>query len=177
MNTRTVFLSIWLLCGVVEAQSISTSRGTDPVHLSVCDVLAKPLVYDGRLVSLTGGVVATEEGEWLKGYGCPGIFSTEGYVWDSIISLEMPGTPFQIHGVDFGYDGKGAAELAPKYKRLRRRLPDRCIAWTYTGLFETRKEWSKMRSGNPRGFGHLNAAPAELILKSVDAVAAVPNCR
>jgi hypothetical protein len=46
------------------------------------------------------------------------------------------------------------------------------IAWTYTGLFETRKEWSKTMNG----FGHLNEAPGELIIKSEEDVAPVPNC-
>jgi hypothetical protein len=145
--------------------------------VAVCDVLADPLQYDGKLIRIRGEVVGTSEGEWLKGSGCPGVLRTDGYVWDSLVSLELPGYPLQIHKVDFEHDFAGDERLAHGYQLLRRELPDQCISWTYTGLFETRKEWSKMSNGKPRGFGHLNAAPGALVIKSADEVRPIPGCK
>jgi hypothetical protein len=172
MNLRILAVFICFVSPVLSAQS----QAAAPRILTVCDVLSKPLFYDGELVRIRGEVVGTDEGTWLKGEECPGVMVTDGYVWSSVISIEFPGTHFQIHPVDFEYDFSLLQRLTPRYKKLRRRLPDRCIAWTYTGMFETRKEWSKMMNGNPRGFGHLGGAPGELIIKSEDDVAPVPNC-
>jgi hypothetical protein len=66
----------------------------------------------------------------------------------------------QIHPVDFEHDLKSFQRLTPRYGQFRQQAPDRCIAWTYTGTFETREVWPKMIDGSPRGFGHLNVAPA-----------------
>jgi hypothetical protein len=155
----------------------SWDAGCLPRTLTVCDILSDALSYDGELVRIRGEIVGTDEGTWYKGEDCPGVLVTEGYVWPSLIAIEAPGNPLQIHSVNFEYDFSGMKRLTPGYKKLRRRMPDRCIAWTYTGVFETRKEWSKMMNGNPRGFGHLNGAPGELIVKSADDVAPAPNCR
>jgi hypothetical protein len=177
MNLRTSAAFICLVRAVLSAQSGPGAQDAAPRTLTVCDVLSKPLSYDGELVRIRGEIVGTDEGTWFKGEECPAVMVTDGYVWGSLISIEFPGSPFQIHPVNFEYDASSVRRLTPRYKKLRRGLPDRCIAWTYTGLFETRKEWSKMMNGNPRGFGHLNGAPGELIIKSVDDVAPALNCR
>ncbi len=99
----------------------------------------------------------------------------------SLISVEVPGNPLQLHSVDFNYDFASQDRLTSKYKQLKRRVSEDCIAWTYTGVFETRQNWTgaEAKTIDPsrlRGFGHLNAAPGQLILKSADDVSAIPNC-
>ena len=132
--------------------------------VAVCDVLADPLRYDGKLIRIRGAVVGTNEGAWLKGFECPGVLKADGYIWDSLISLELPGYALQLHNVDFEHDFAADQQIAQKYQLLlRRKLPDKCVAFTYTGMVETRREWQKMMNGHPRGFGHLNGAPGALI--------------
>ncbi len=101
---------------------------------------------------------------------------TNGYVWDSLIYLAAPGAPLQIHSVSFAYDFKSEERGRHRYKQLLQKLSLDCITWTYVGVFETRKEWSTMMNGAPRGFGHLNGAPGQLITKEVTSVEAVPGC-
>jgi hypothetical protein len=90
--------------------------------------------------------------------------------------------PMRLHSVDFTYDWDARHRLDIKYKRLRKRVPQACLVFTYTGLFETRTDWSasKMRYANGTfkyaGFGHLGGAPAQLLLRSEDDVEAIPNC-
>jgi hypothetical protein len=59
-------------------------------------------------------------------------------------------------------------------------VPEECIIWTYTGLFETRENYPKLTyaKGPPFyiGFGHLNSAPAQLIWKIAEDVNLDPNC-
>jgi len=149
--------------------------------LTVCEILSNPLEYDGQLIRIRDATRGTSEGGWFVGDDCPDVLVTEGHVWPSLISLEVPGNPFQLHAVDFSYDFASQDRLMPKYKQLKRRVSQDCIEWTYTGVFETRRNWDgpEAKTIDPsrlRGFGHANAAPGQLILKSADDVTAIPNC-
>ena len=169
--------------GDVTAQDQAhESAQTKP--LSVCEILAHPLKYDGLLVTIRDRVEGTDEGGWLVGDRCPGVFVTDGYVWPSSISLEMPTIPsnLRLHSVDFTYNWQSSKRVDAKYHRLLRSGPRDCMVFTYTGLFETRRDWSAAKvifpNGTSRviGFGHLNDAPAQLLMKSGDDVSLIPNC-
>ncbi len=63
-------------------------------HLStvvtVCEILSHPLQFNGKTVTIRDSEIGSTKGAWLAGYECPGIFVTEGYVWPSLVTLEMP---------------------------------------------------------------------------------------
>jgi len=155
-----------------------------PQTLTVCQALSAPLKYDGQIVTIRGRSSGTDEGYWVSGDDCPGVITTDGFVWPSAISLAMPTLPLplRLHSVDFTYDWDARHRLDTKYKRLRRRVPRACLVFTYTGLFETRTDWPTHKmvyangTFNYAGFGHLGGAPAQLLLRSEDDVEAVPNC-
>lgn len=179
MIVRTLALSLGLSAALF-AQRAKKESSSLPT-LTVCEILSNPLQHDGQLIRIRDVTKGTNEGAWFVGNQCPDLLVTEGHAWPSLISLEVPGNPFQLHPVDFSYDFASQDRLIPKYKQLKRRLSDDCIAWTYTGVFETRKKWDGAEAktidpGRLRGFGHLNAAPGQLILKSADDVSAIPNC-
>ena len=144
--------------------------------LTVCQVLSNAFLYDGKFIRIRDRVVSTEEGSWLKSDQCPGVFKTDDYVWASMVSIAAPGLPLQIHPVDFEFDAASQRRVDLAHDKLTRSVPEKCIQWTYAGVFETRREWTMMRNGKPRGFGHLNAAPAQLISKSVDGVSPIDGC-
>jgi hypothetical protein len=176
---RTLALSLGLSAALF-AQSGKKETSNLPI-LTVCEILSSPLKYDGRLIQIRDVIRGTDEGSWFVGDQCLDLFVTEGHAWPSLISLEMPGNPLQLHSVDFKYDFASQDRLTSKYKQLKRRVSEDCIAWTYTGVFETRKDWTAAEArtidpGRLRGFGHLNAAPGHLILKSADDVTAIPHC-
>jgi len=56
------------------------------------------------------------------------------------------------------------------------------MTFTYTGLFETRPDWSSAKlhyaNGSWRyvGFGHLGEAPGQRLLRSEDDVTVTPGC-
>jgi hypothetical protein len=155
-----------------------------PPTLTVCDILNTPLRYDGQLVRIRGSIGATDEGSWFVDESCAGILVTEGHVWPSQIALVMPDIRFELrlHSVDFQFDWESERRIEPKYAQLRRTVSDECLSWTYTGLFETRRDWSKAKLIYPNGtwrligFGHLSESPGQLLLKSEDDVAAIPKC-
>jgi hypothetical protein len=176
---RTLGLSLGITAALF-AQGRKKETSNLPI-LSVCEILSNPLKYDGQLLRIRDVIRGTDEGAWFAGEQCPGVFVTEGHVWPSLIFLGVPGNPLQLHSVDFNYDSASQDRLTPKYKQLKRRVSEDCIAWTYAGVFETRKDWTAAEAktidpSRPRGFGHANAAPGEFLVKSADDVSAIPNC-
>jgi hypothetical protein len=164
-------------------QDKAADRKETPL-LAVCDVLSKPLEYDGKLIRIRGIVEATDEGAWLVSADCPGAVVTFMYAWPSEIWLEapMPGKAY-LHPIDFWYDFANELKRNEAYRRLMPPVDPDCLAWTFTGLFETRKDWSKAYATYPNGtskflgFGHRNTSPAELILKSRDGFVEIEGCR
>jgi hypothetical protein len=70
-----------------------------------------------------------------------------------------------------------------------RNLAESCLVYTYVGLFVTRSDWPKSNSDSGgqslfpiipvpyTGFGHLSAAPTQLLAKSVESLNAIPGCQ
>jgi hypothetical protein len=152
--------------------------------LTVCEVLSRPSKYDGKMVRIRDRVFGTEEGAWFVGESCPGIYVSDFKIWPSSIAWTMPtDLTFILHKVDFQFDSEASKAIHEKYRALRRRLPDRCLEYTYTGMFES---WSKQtaKKTDPKGtqyeipgFGHLNESPAQLVLKSADDITPSLNCK
>ena len=174
-----------LLCLVVRSSGAPLLEVPDVV--SVCDLLSHASRYDGRLVHVRDRVEGTDEGRWFVGDECPAVFKTNGdHVWPSSVFLATPSATVvgrtRLHEVDFEYDLAGERRLEPKIEQLRAKFGDRCLAWAYTGVFETRTNWAAAKVEYPNGtlriigFGHGGEAPAQLILKSFDDVSALPTC-
>jgi hypothetical protein len=152
--------------------------------LTVCEVLSHPSEYDGKIVRIRDRVFGTDEGAGFIGESCPGIYVTDGKIWPSQIAWTMPtDLTFILHKVDFQFDWQSGKALNKKYRALRKRVPDRCLEYTYTGMFES---WSKQtakkidlkgRQYEIPGFGHLNESPAQLVLKSADDITPSANCK
>lgn len=184
MTSHWIFRA--LLIGLACTRFAATAQDVRPPMLTVCEALSHPDLYDGRMVHVTGRVVGGNEGAWMEGDGCPRAYQTEGYAWPSVISLQRPSAhpdATHLHATDFVFDLESERTLASKYRKLRRRVAAECVSFTYTGLFETRLDWSDYRrvfaSGRVEfiGFGHLSSAPAQLILRSKDDAAQIPNCK
>lgn len=147
--------------------------------LTVCEILSQRMHYDGKLVSIRARIHSTDEGVWLDGKNCPGLITTDEYVWPSMISIQTA-DPETNRSIDFTSSYEGFRKLRPKLLRLGRQAPESCIIWTYTGVFETRATYVKVNYPNGSssyiGFGHLGSAPAQLLWKTVDDVNVDPNC-
>jgi hypothetical protein len=162
-----------------------TQQQTEPTVLTVCEVLSHASKYDGELVSIRGKTFSTGEAGGFVGEQCPGVLTADGKSWPSVIAWTMPTDALSIiHPVDFKYDWASDKALDKKYHQLRKRhVPDSCIQYTYTGMFERWAATSSRKTdarGTPYqilGFGHLNGAGAQLVLKSADDATPIPNCK
>jgi len=157
------------------------SGASIPEKVTVCQVLADPLKYNGRLILLGGESFGTDEGSWLTASGCPTQFVTGGHVWPNSIFLQAnPNDRNNLHKVDFAYDFGSEAPAYAKAKSLEEKYPGRKLRWTFEGLLETRTDWESFHARYPNGtsryigFGHLGEAPAQLILKALHDVSVAP---
>lgn len=163
-----------------QAPPVEGSAG--PPIVTVCDVLSAPLEFDGRLVRIRGRMSATDEGVWLFGDGCRSTPVTDGHIWPTAIALATPGERGVLHHVDFKFDEESQHKFDRDYRRLLKRTSENCIVSTITGLFETRRDWSRFKVVYPSGasmfvgFGHLGDSPGQLITKSEDSAEVDPNC-
>ncbi len=176
-----VILLLELSCIRATAQAVRPEAA--PKIVTVCDVLSKPLQFNGTMVTIRSRLTGTDEGVWLIGRECPRALVTAQHIWPSEIALESPNPRLHhLHPIDFQLDAESERRANARYGELKTQVPGRCIVWTYTGLFETRTNWSESKAvysdGTTKfmGFGHLSEAPGQLIIKSVDDVAAIPDC-
>lgn len=182
MTSLNAFLLVGSVGSSLFAQPANGSSAAGVPSVSVCQVLADPLKYQGQLIELTGLQEGTDEGAWLTGPECPGVLKTLGYVWPSSIWLQIPDSLSELDEAGFKYDFRSEKRVDRRYHVLRRKYPAKCIIWKYTGRLKTRADWSAAKFVYPNGsaklfgFGHQGDAPAQLLLKQVDDVSVVPGC-
>lgn len=161
---------------LIVAAALS-ARAAEPQQipvLTVCEVLAGLTQYDGRTIVVVGRLTSTTEGAWLD-ESCEPKILIEGYAWANMISLTYSrgsaGTPpKRTNG--FKWDKpKLKAKLRQVQKtttlQVLKKYNYRDKWFAIVGRFETRVPLTVGLGGDgkPRGygFGHLNAAPAQLI--------------
>jgi hypothetical protein len=176
------FVAAIALLAAADGQVIGDDVLSWPL-VSVCQVLAAPQAFNGKVVRLRGAVMETDEGSFLSGERlCPNVYKADGHRWLSLVARVDPGNPQRLHDPHFAYDARSEAGPSARYVLLRKTHPDRCILWTEAGLFETRTDWSTSRITYPdgsskyAGFGNDGIAPAQLLLKSVVDVEVDPKC-
>lgn len=142
--------------------------------ITVCEALKNLSLYNGKPIVIVGRLGGTFEGSWLS-ENCDSSLITDGYTWSNIIStsyLRSETEPPPPLPQNFKWDKE---LLQSKLKQLQAttRLRDAKTLeysdkWVAIfGRFEARLplRTAVAGDGKPRGygFGHLNAAPAQLI--------------
>ena len=161
------------------AVQVGAAQGSTDKVLTVCEALSQPQRFHGSIISIRGIETSTGEGKWIRGVNCKP-FAADGHEWPSLIALDTP--PVTNIPTDFKFDSESMSRVYEQFQQRFRKFPEQCVEFTYTGLFQTRLDWSKARVVNVEGkmrfvgFGHQGEAPALLILKSIDRVSVVPNC-
>ncbi len=149
--------------------------------VTVCDVLANPLKYNGKMILLEGDIVGTDEGGWLTASTCPAQFVTGEHVWPNSIFLQDPANKHNLHKVDFRYDYQAEKKFFTESDALEKRNPDRKLRWVYErSVRDKERTGSLLLATYPNGtakyigFGHLSEAPAQLIVKAIRGVSLAP---
>jgi len=168
------FLTMLIMAATFAFRQTKTLVESPIPVLTACEILSQRMHYNGKVVSIRARIHNTDEGVWLDGKNCPDLITTDEHAWPSMIAVQT------ANATDFTSSYEGLRKLRPKLMRLGRHAPERCIIWTYTGVFEARATYTKVSYPNGSshyiGFGHLDAAPAQLLWKTVADVNVDPNC-
>ena len=134
--------------------------------LSVCDVLrGDPTKLNGSIVSVRGVIEITDEGKWLVD-DCSDHLVTQGVVWPNALWLTTDDTDERAM--------KSLDEMWAKLRRMHANLQRDRVWVTFTGHLRTRGSMDDEVYPGPNGrlvrvgFGHLGAAPAEIIVEKAD---------
>jgi hypothetical protein len=152
-----------------------------PRTVTVCEILADLQSYRNKIVSVSGELVQTEEGTYLRGKACPKPLVTSGHVWPSLLNLERPTSPL----VEQRDAVPSKVSVDPALESLSREdaeNPSVHVWVTVTGRLETRSRFEMVLRGDgktvPYGYGHLNGCPAQLVYQAIkDVVVEKPKAR
>ena len=144
----------------------------------MCDIINNRSFYNGKVVAVIGRWSPTDEEFWLVD-DCAKEIKTGDYVWDNMVSLEYdPSSPTAFPDkmkLDKIVVKKKIAEMKSRMKPTKDK-----IQWAVAyGRVETQEELQTAYAGDgkslfPAGYGHLNAAPAQVIYKDKD-LKVLPN--
>ncbi|QOY91469.1 hypothetical protein [Paludibaculum fermentans] len=138
---------------------------------SVCEALRNISDLNGAIVTIKAEF-SSEVGEWLVDNNCGPTINVSGYAFRNWIAIDWPDSKL----VQMELKGKYVFPVDTESRnRLRRataaRRGDTNVTLTVEGLLMTRTPLSMLVNprapSNPRGFGHLGAAPARLVIKRI----------
>lgn len=156
-----------------QVPHVTPSQTTQqPQVLSVCELFSNIQAYRGKMISVRGVYYFG-----LRDSGCSNHLETQGWVWPTALwvtdSSDRSGVDEQP--VEFSTDSASRRELDETEARLLKEIKAKRkrLVVTITGLLRTREKYVRVdthygRIGN--GYGHLNAFPAELVIKRVDKI-------
>lgn len=152
---------------LIAMQSVDRSGSTQPVTLSVCDVLSDdPTKLNGKAIRVRG-YLAVGPHETLLGGDCKAHLVTKGLAWGNYLSVYRDASDEKIE--------RAWERIGQKVKRLHGDFEQDKIWLTIVGRLETRAsmedEVVQMPHGLARaGFGQMGGSPAEINVISVEDV-------
>jgi len=180
MLQRKCLLTLALLVAATSvAAQTSTNKAPDG-FVTVCEVLTNRRSYDGKVVALIGRWSPTDEGFWLAD-DCENPAKTAHYVWSNIIFLAYDPSSPSIFAKGPKLDLAAANKKIAKLK-ARKPTNDKLTWAVVYGRIETKDQLPTVVAGDgksifPAGYGHLNAAPAQIVYREKDLVIVPRNPR
>jgi hypothetical protein len=133
-------------------------NGGEVPIVTVCEALKDPGRFAGATIIVVGRSVGTDEGSWLD-EDCGMTIAIEGRHWPTAISTAYVRSSFAPPPQmpkHFKWDKRLLRQKLDQVKETTR-LRDKSYWLAVYGRLETQLPLS------PEGYGHLNAAPAQLI--------------
>lgn len=120
------------------------------------------------MIEVTGPIMSVQD-YWIMGTGCDGVLEVKGTKFLSGFVLQHPFNKHSYyHRVNFDGDQASRAKLEA-FAGEARRTKGRAYA-TVVGMFETRVPIDSLIDATApysnRGFGHMNGAPGQIIVKT-----------
>jgi len=149
-----------LILQEVRNISVEAKPPAPQIH-TVCELLADPLTFNGKLIAVRGAI---RGGGWMFDDQCLTHITVRGHSFQNLIAVRNPTDLTRIHDVAFDRDDQSLALITKAFGESNDGHP-RVVA-TLVGVFETRDQLNLVaENGVSVGFGHLGAAPAQLLVK------------
>jgi hypothetical protein len=174
---KTIALVLIFIINSTVTLAQTSSRSETITVAGVCEILDNRSFYNGKDVAIVGRWSTTDEGFWLTDK-CDNQTKTGDYIWRNILALTYdPSLPSAFaNGLK-----TNKSEIEKKINELKERLKtsNDKTAWAVVyGRVETAEELQivEMAGGKtgktvmPAGYGHLNAAPAQVFYKKKDLI-------
>jgi hypothetical protein len=154
--------------------------------MSVCELIAHRVEYNGRVVMVRGEVKQGPHGAWMASLSdCQYKLITEGISWPNEIFLAYPNSrsPLEEFHANFEVDWKSVRRAENQLKHSEYDPAIDHVVETYVGRFVTylnleNRVNSPTLGGNRFGFGPKGLdAPAQLLIKSIKEVTVIPGKR
>jgi hypothetical protein len=170
MSKAVTLLSLGI---VLFAEPAFCAQADQQRTISVCDLLSHVDGYRDKEVHVRGELREGPEEFALYGDNCRGGLITNGHAWPVAVWITPPdGTP--AGRVDFSMDEKAVQALKTKLQSERAAGRRGKVLVTLVGKVEVRKKLfgGPNATGNwiGNGFGHLNAYPGQLVIRTVENV-------
>lgn len=149
----------------------------EPIQVSICDLLQNLPSYNMKLVRVSGDL-ETNPGSFLRAYGCPAQLKIKdcrfenhlAFSWptDYAVQLNMERLGYEPSRTLFPLDEAGRKKVVDALSKEAQPLRVQVVV---EGLIVTRLPLEDLvypkQPIYPRGFGHLGAAPAYIVVKKV----------
>jgi len=170
---RTWLISIAGFLPVLVAWPWATAEST-AATVKICELFSNPTRWNGKMVRVRGGLVrgSPEDGLLLSGEQCPKAIQVKGVTWPKLIFLEAPENAVPPKKFDFQTDNPAMDKMNLLFWRVQVGGRREHVEGTVVGVFETQSPLESLVQESwedPHfGFGHLNAIPAQIVVKTIE---------
>jgi hypothetical protein len=148
--------------------------GEAPESFTVCEILRNLPKYADKDVEIKGEWIQTYHGTTVRAT-CAEQLRTGDHLWPNAIWVQFPWLE-EENPVDFTADKDG---LQRARNEGRKSSPDDVVLATFIGRLQARErlQVTRRKDGTTvvNGFGHLNAYPAQLVVRSITRVTVRKN--
>jgi len=165
---------VFLIAGTALGQTNTADRVKVQ---TVCDILLDQGKFSGKAVAVLGRFIASDEGRWLTEDDCGRKVEAQGVPLDVSVWIEYRGTPSGTPGTPVLDQDSLKVKLAQAAKttKLGKHVQFQCTIRKdgnpECGWPEVQDQWviayGRVETQGDRGygFGHLNGAPAQVIIQ------------
>lgn len=167
LRTKILLASLMTAFGAmhVHAQAIPALK-----PITVCDVFASRMAFNGKYVAVIARMGGTFEGSWLSDARCSNEIKLDGHKWPTTIWQEYDASGQTLFTGAMVIDWEDANAKFAELKDTNK-LRYESESWVIIyGRIETRK---KLKRGSNtgeggNGYGHLGAAPVQIVYRPKD---------
>jgi hypothetical protein len=144
--------------------------------IPICELFQNLAARKGKRIAVRAEIVTSEEGSWITGR-CNGAFYTNGYRWPVALDYAAPAYYSSVTAsISKVRPPSGPPKNSELYKGRRSYVP----MATYVGRLRMRSQYIAVCRGAgggylTNGYGHLNAAAAELVVEEIRDVEMMPQ--